>query len=173
MSELAPLSQALQARILELGHITGRFILRSGAVADSYYDKYRFMADPVTLRDICQAMAERLPNCDFVAGIEVGGIPLATGVSLASGRPLLIVRKTAKTYGTERLIEGGDVAGKRIVLIEDVVTTGGQIVLSAEEVRKAGGTVVAAMCVVDRGGSGRATLAGHDIAYQPLMSVNP
>lgn len=124
------LTPALQARILELGYITGRFTLRSGAVADSYYDKYRFMADPDTLRDICQAMADRLPPCDFVAGIEVGGIPLATGVSLASGRPLLIVRKSAKTYGTERLIEGADPAGRRVVLIEDVVSTGGQIVLS-------------------------------------------
>jgi orotate phosphoribosyltransferase len=173
MSEANPLPQALQDRILELGHITGRFVLRSGAVADSYYDKYRFMADPQTLGEICQAMAERLPDCDFVGGIEVGGIPLATGVSLASGKPLVIVRKAAKTYGTERLVEGADVTGKRVVLIEDVVTTGGQIVLSAAEIRKAGGTVVAALCVVDRNGTGRETLASHDIAYQPLMSVNP
>jgi len=165
------LDPELRARILALGHITGRFTLRSGALADSYYDKYRFMADPDTLRDICQAMADRLPPCDFVAGIEVGGIPLATGVSLASGRPLLIVRKAAKTYGTERLIEGADPAGKRVVLIEDVVTTGGQIVLSAEELRKAGAEVVAAMCVVDRGGVGRETLASHNIDYLPLMSV--
>ena len=165
------LDPELRARILALGHITGRFTLRSGALADSYYDKYRFMADPDTLRDICQAMADRLPPCDFVAGIEVGGIPLATGVSLASGRPLLIVRKAAKTYGTERLIEGADPAGKRVVLIEDVVTTGGQIVLSAEELRKAGAEVVAAMCVVDRGGVGRQTLASHNIDDLPLMSV--
>jgi len=163
----------LRARILALGHITGRFTLRSGAVADSYYDKYRFMADPPTLRDICQAMADRLPPCDFVAGIEVGGIPLATGVSLASGRPLLIVRKAAKTYGTEKLIEGADPAGAGVVLIEDVVTTGGQIVLSAEELRKAGAEIVAAMCVVDRGGAGRQTMASHNIDYLPLMSVQP
>jgi orotate phosphoribosyltransferase len=163
----------LQARILALGHITGRFTLRSGVVADSYYDKYRFMADPDVLRGICQAMAERLPDCDYVAGIEVGGIPLATGLSLASGKPLLIVRKAAKTYGTERLIEGADPAGQRVVLIEDVVTTGGQIVLSAEELRKAGATVASAMCVVDRGGSGRATLERHGISYRPLMSVQP
>jgi orotate phosphoribosyltransferase len=118
-------------------------------------------------------MAERLPDCDFVAGIEVGGIPLATGVSLASGRPLLIVRKAAKTYGTEKLIEGADPAGARVVLIEDVVTTGGQIVLSADELRKAGAEVVAAMCVVDRGGPGRETLAANGISYIPLMSVKP
>ena len=167
------LSPNLQARILALGHIQGRFTLRSGAVADSYYDKYRFMADPDTLSQICQAMADRLPDCDFVAGIEVGGIPLATGVSLASGRPLLIVRKVAKTYGTERLIEGAEVAGRRVVLIEDVVTTGGQIVLSAAELREAGAVVVAAMCVVDRGGVGRETLAANGIDYLPLMSVQP
>jgi orotate phosphoribosyltransferase len=167
------LDPALQARILKLGHISGRFTLRSGAIADSYYDKYRFMADPDVLRAICRAMAERLPPCDFVAGIEVGGIPLATGVSLAGGKPLLIVRKAAKAYGTERLIEGADPAGQRVVLIEDVVTTGGQIVLSAEELRKAGAEVVAAMCVVDRGGAGRQTMASHNIDYLPLMSVQP
>lgn len=166
-----PLAPDLQARILALGHITGRFTLRSGRVADSYYDKYRFMADPQVLGAICQAMAERLPECDYVAGIEVGGIPLATGVSLASGKPLLIVRKAAKTYGTERLIEGADPAGKRVVLIEDVVTTAGQIVLSAEELRKAGAEVVAALCVVDRGGSGAANLDAARIPYVPLMSV--
>jgi orotate phosphoribosyltransferase len=131
------------------------------------------MADPDVLRAICQAMSERLPPCDFVAGIEVGGIPLATGVSLASGKPLLIVRKAAKTYGTEKLIEGSDPTGKRVVLIEDVVTTGGQIVLSAEELRKAGATVVAALCVVDRGGAGRQTLISHNIDYLPLMSAQP
>jgi orotate phosphoribosyltransferase len=163
----------LQARILALGHITGRFTLRSGQLADSYYDKYRLMADPEVLRAICQAMADRLPPCDFVAGIEVGGIPLATGLSLASGKPLLIIRKAAKTYGTERLIEGADPAGKRVVLIEDVVTTGGQIVLSAAELRKAGARVVAAMCVVDRGGTGRETLASHSVDYIPLMNVQP
>ena len=65
------------------------------------------------------------------------------------------------------------VAGARVVLIEDVVTTGGQIVLSAEELRRAGAEVVAAMCVVDRGGSGRDTLAGHKLDYIPLMSVQP
>ena len=167
------LDPELSARILTLGHITGRFTLRSGAVADSYYDKYRFMADPDTLRRICQAMADRLPACDYVAGIEVGGIPLATGVSLASGRPLLIVRKAAKAYGTERLIEGADPAGKRVVLIEDVVTTGGQIVLSAAGLREAGAEVVAAMCVVDRGGPGRHTLASNHIDYLPLMSIQP
>jgi orotate phosphoribosyltransferase len=165
------LSKELQQRILALGHVTGRFTLRSGQVADSYYDKYRFMADPDVLRAICQAMAERLPDCDYVAGIEVGGIPLATGVSLASGKPLLIVRKAAKTYGTERLIEGADPAGQRVVLIEDVVTTGGQIVLSAEELRKAGAEVAAALCVVDRGGKGRETLAAAGLAYIPLMCV--
>jgi orotate phosphoribosyltransferase len=163
----------IEARILALGHITGRFTLRSGKVADSYYDKYRFMADPEVLRAICQAMAEALPPCDFVGGIEVGGIPLATGVSLAAGKPLLIIRKAAKTYGTERLIEGADPAGKRVVLIEDVVTTGGQIVLSADELRKAGAEVVAALCVIDRGGSGRETLAGQGIDYRPLMTVQP
>jgi orotate phosphoribosyltransferase len=167
------LSSDLQARILALGHITGRFTLRSGKVADSYYDKYRFMADPEVLRAICQAMAEILPLCDFVGGIEVGGIPLATGASLASGKPLLIIRKAAKTYGTERLIEGADPAGKRVVLIEDVVTTGGQIVLSAEELRKAGAEVVAALCVVDRGGSGRETLEKNGISFRPLMTVAP
>jgi orotate phosphoribosyltransferase len=165
------LDPALQARILELGHITGRFTLRSGQVADSYYDKYRFMADPDVLRGICQAMAERLPECDYVAGIEVGGIPLATGVSLASGKPLLIVRKAAKTYGTERLIEGADPAGKRVVLIEDVVTTGGQIVLSAQELRKAGAEVTVALCVVDRGGKGRQTLEAAGLDYVPLMTA--
>ena len=163
----------LEARILALGHITGRFTLRSGQVADSYYDKYRFMADPEVLRAICRVMAEWLPPCDYVAGIEVGGIPLATGVSLASGKPLLIVRKAAKTYGTERLIEGADPAGQRVVLIEDVVTTGGQIVLSAQELRKAGADVVAAMCVIDRGGAGRQALAAAGIDFLPLMSARP
>lgn len=68
-----PPDPGLQARILELGLVRGRFTLRSGAVADCYYDKYRFMADPETLRAICSAMVERLPECDFVGGIEVGG----------------------------------------------------------------------------------------------------
>lgn len=98
---------SLASRIYERAHLTGEFRLRSGAVSNEYFDKYLLESDPALLGEIAQAMAALLPEgVDALAGLELGGVPLATMVSQACGLPTFFVRKQAKTYGTCKLAEG-------------------------------------------------------------------
>src|SRR5258708_2218703 len=101
---------ALARAIYELAHLTGQFTLRSGAVSDEYFDKYLFEGDPELLRDIAEQLAALVPpDTDALAGLELGGVPIATALSNRTGLPTRFVRKAAKGYGTCRLAEGGDI----------------------------------------------------------------
>ena len=163
----------LAARIHATSYLTGSFTLRSGLVASEYFDKYRFESDPALLRDIATLAATRLPpGVDGLAGLELGGVPIATALSLATGLPAYFVRKEAKKYGTERLCEGGDVTGRQLLVVEDVVTTGGQIVMSTDDLRAAGAVVTDALCVVDRESGGPETLAGSGITLHSLFTMS-
>jgi orotate phosphoribosyltransferase len=125
--------------------------LSSGARSDYYLDKYRFETRPDLLRRIAAALAGLLPaGIDRIAGPELGAVALAAAVSLETGRPFVIVRKAAKGYSTERLVEGELAPGDRIALLEDVLTTGAQAIRAADRLREAGAEVVAILGVVDR-----------------------
>jgi orotate phosphoribosyltransferase len=105
----------LARRIYERSRLTGEFRLRSGAMSDEYFDKYLFESDPQLLREVAGALVALLPDgVDVLAGLELGGVPLATVISQVSGLPTLCVRKRPKTYGTCRLSEGGAVSGRRL-----------------------------------------------------------
>jgi orotate phosphoribosyltransferase len=131
--------------------LTGEFTLRSGQVASEYFDKYLFETDPALLARVASAMAPLLPDhTDLLGGLEMGGIPIVTVVSARSGLPALFVRKQAKTYGTCKLAEGPDVAGRRITLIEDVITTGGAVRDATVALRAAGARVDTVVCAIDR-----------------------
>ena len=161
----------LAARIYGVSHLRGEFRLRSGATSETYFDKYRFESDPVLLREIAEAMAGLLPaDVEALAGLELGGVPLATMISQVTGLPALFVRKEAKTYGTCQLAEGGEIGGRQLVIIEDVVTSGGQVVDSCERLRDLGATVDVACCVIDRDAGGTANLADRSIEMRALFS---
>ena len=142
---------ALGTRILNAAYLEGDFVLRSGKRSRYYLDKYRFTTDPRLLRDIASALGQRLPvNTQRLAGPELGAVPLATAVSLATDVPSILVRAKAKGYGTGRRFEGVLNQGDRVVMIEDVLTTGGQAVESAEALRDAGAQISLVLGVVDR-----------------------
>jgi orotate phosphoribosyltransferase len=151
--------------------LTGRFVLRSGRTADEYFDKYRFEADPVLLERVAAGLAELIPpGIEVLAGLEMGGIPVVTALARHVGLPCAFVRKTAKAYGTARLAEGVDIAGRRVLVVEDVVTSGGQIVISTGQLRDLGATIEHALCVIDRDEGATTALAGHGIALRALFS---
>ena len=162
--------QELARAIYAISHITGKFRLRSGAESSEYFDKYRFEADPKLLRAICAAMVPLLPpTVQVLAGLELGGVPIATMLADITGLPVVFVRKAAKTYGTCALAEGAVVAGRTLVIVEDVVTSGGQVALSAQDLRELGATVAHAVCVIDRESGGREKLADAGIELHPLF----
>ncbi len=141
----------LARRVQQACYLSGRFVLRSGQVTDFYFDKYQFEADPVLLRAVADLAAPLIPpGTEILAGLELGGVPISTALSLVTGVPQVLVRKQAKTYGTARLAEGPDVAGRRLLVVEDVITTGGQVVSSTEELRARGALVGTVLCVIDR-----------------------
>ena len=165
--------QALARAITDRALIHGQFLLRSGATSTEYFDKYMFESDPQLLRAIAEALAPLVPTgIDALAGLELGGVPLAVMLSQVTGGPTLFVRKKAKEYGTMRFAEGGAVAGKRLLVIEDVVTSGGQVVLSTRDLRSAGATVAAALCVIDREAGGGAALAAEGVALRALFTMS-
>lgn len=163
----------LARRVYQVCHLEGSFTLRSGAVASNYFDKYRFESDPRLLREIALALRPLVPaNVDALAGLELGGVPIATALSRETGLPALFVRKKAKEYGTCRLAEGGDAKGRRLLVIEDVVTSGGQILLSCRELRALGAEIVGALCVIDRESGGAESLAAEGIALTALFRAS-
>lgn len=160
----------LAADVARVAQLRGDFILSSGRRSAYYFDKYRFETDPALLRRIARGLAGLLDtNVDRLAGPELGAVALVTAVSLETGIPFVIVRRAAKDHGGSRQIEGTLAAGDRVVVIEDVITTGGQALAAAERVAAAGATVTAILAVIDReeGGSDAIRSAGHD--FRPLL----
>jgi len=135
-------AETLAARVYARAHLSGEFRLRSGAISGEYFDKYLFEGDPQLLREVGEALVTLLPERVDAAGLVLGGVPLATIVSQVSGLPTLFVREQAKTYGTCRLAEGGDVAGRRIAVVEDVVSSGGALIEGCSALRELGADVV-------------------------------
>jgi len=163
----------LADRVYAASHLTGSFVLRSGRTADRYFDKYRFESDPVLLADIVEALVPLVPpGIEGLAGLELGGVPLAVMLSSETGLPAYFVRKQPKKYGTEQVCEGGDIAGRNLLIVEDVVTTGGQLVLSAQDLRAEGGIVRHALCVIDRQGGGADVVGAEGISLRALFTMS-
>lgn len=162
---------ALAHSIRDIATLTGTFTLRSGLTASTYFDKYRFEADPTLLAAVAEAMVPLIPaDTEVLAGLEMGGIPIATALSLESGLPAAFVRKEAKRYGTCQLAEGSAIDGKSVLVVEDVVTTGGQLLLSIADLRERGADITHALCAIDRGQGGAEALAAIGVTLLPLLT---
>jgi orotate phosphoribosyltransferase len=162
----------LAKKIYDISHLTGEFKLRSGQVSNEYFDKYRFEARPELLKEIARQMKSLVPaGTEVLAGLEMGGIPIATALSLETGIPCVFVRKKAKDYGTCQFAEGFDVKGKKVCVIEDVITTGGQVILSAEDLRRLHAQVSAVLCVIHRGSGQEPKLAEQGLEMKALLTM--
>ena len=151
--------------------LTGEFTLRSGQVAPEYFDKYLFESDPHLLARVATQMVDLLPaGTELLGGLELGGIPIATMLSSLTGHPGLFVRKKAKEYGTCKLAEGPDVAGRRVTIIEDVITTGGAVRDATRALRDAGAIVEVVVCAIDRSPAGENPLADVGLEVRPVLT---
>jgi len=162
----------LAREIFNTSHLTGVFKLRSGKESDKYFDKYLFESNPKLLAEVAEKLVPLIPqDTEILAGLEMGGIPIATALSLKTGIPVVFVRKKAKEYGTCKLAEGIDIQDKKVCIIEDVVTTGGQILLSAEDLKKYGAKVKDVICVIEREAAGRTNLESADLVFHSLFTM--
>jgi orotate phosphoribosyltransferase len=158
--------------IYNISHITGEFLLRSGQISNEYFDKYKFESVPNLLAPIAREMKNLIPpGTEILGGLEMGGIPLSTALSLETNLPSVFVRKKAKEYGTRKLAEGIDFYNKQMCVIEDVVTTGGQIILSVKELRELGAKIDTVLCVIVRDPKAFDKLAEEGLKLKPLYTM--
>ncbi|MEZ5093967.1 orotate phosphoribosyltransferase [Nocardioides sp.] len=151
--------------------LTGEFTLRSGQLATEYFDKYLFEAEPALLARVVAQMEQLVPEgTELLGGLELGGVPIATMLSARTGLPALFVRKKAKDYGTCKLAEGSDVAGRRVTLVEDVITTGGAVRDATRALRDAGAVVEVVVCAIDRSPAGQNPLADVGLEVRPVLT---
>lgn len=149
--ESYPTREYLAKEVAQTALRRGEFTLKSGGLSNFYFDKYLIEAKPALLRRLALCMAQRIPGgTQVLAGLEMGGIPLVTLLSSITGIPAAFVRKERKTYGTCFVIEGTDIVGKQVCIVEDVVTSGGAVFDGAHELRESGALVHDAICLIAR-----------------------
>jgi orotate phosphoribosyltransferase len=150
----------------------GAFTLASGETSDVYIDVKRAWTDPRRLDLLARALAARVGSADRLAGMELGAVPLVVATALRTGLPYVVLRKAAKEHGTRQSFEGDLPPGTRVLLIEDVSTTGGSSLRSVEILRTAGGVVDRALVVVDRESGARDRLAAAGVRLEPLVTLS-
>ena len=164
--------QQLAAEVFRLSHRTGTFKLRSGQISNEYFDKYQFESQPGTLKEIARQLAALIPpGTELLGALEMGGIPIATAIAFETGHQVVFVRKAPKDYGTCRFAEGPEIKGRRITLIEDVITTGGQVVQSAADLRGDGAIITDVVGVIDRSEGKPEKLAQAGLKLHALFTM--
>ena len=148
----------------------GDFTLASGRKSRFYIDIKKAITQPAILKKIASEVLMKNPPFDAVAGVAVGGVPLAVAVSLESGKPYVIIRKEQKAHGLASHIIG-EVSGKRVLLVEDVTTSGGSALFGIEQLRSAGAVVEEVITVVDRDEGAEKTLSDLNVKLTPLVSM--
>jgi orotate phosphoribosyltransferase len=162
----------LGREIVKASYLKGDFVLRSGKHSNRYFDKFLFETDPALLRRLGKHLAELVPaDTELLAAPELGAVLLGGAVSMQTGLPLLLVRKEPKAYGTSKQIEGRYEAGRRVTVIEDVVTTCGDSLRTVQVLRDARLEVIHLAVVLDRSEGGAENIAGAGIPYSPLFRV--
>jgi len=149
----------------------GTFTLASGRTSSYYIDIKKAVTRPELLRAIGEAMAPYAAKADKVAGVELGAVPIAAAVSLASGKPYLMVRKATKEHGTKREFEGDLSKGDKVLFVEDVITTGGTLRGAIERMRAQGAVIDDVVAVVDREEGGKIALAEITIRLHALVTA--
>lgn len=152
----------------------GTFKLSSGKTSNVYVDVRRLYSHPVELKVVVAELTELIKqlNCDYVAGVESGGIPLATLCSYTLGKPLVYVRKKPKEHGTQKMIEGHiESEGAVAVVVDDVATTGSSILKAVTVLREAGFEVRDALVVIDREEGAESALKNNGVALHALLKL--
>jgi orotate phosphoribosyltransferase len=166
----------LRKLIADLAVVHGRVVLSSGREADYYVDLRRVTLHHVAAPLIGSVMLETVADLEFdaVGGLTLGADPVATAMlhtAAARGRALdaFVVRKTEKAHGLQRRVEGPDVAGRRVLAVEDTSTTGGSVLTAVDALRQAGADVIGVAVIVDRGAGDAVRAAG--LAYRSAFSL--
>jgi len=161
----------LARKLVAACYLKGDFVLASGRRSKYYFDKYRFETRPDLLAPVAELIAARItPGVTRIAGPELGAVAIATAVSLSSGLPFIIVRGEAKEYGTSKRIEGPFEPGDEVVVLEDVLTTGGSVIKAAQAVVDAGCRGTHIIGVVDREEGAREAIVAAGFGLEAVFT---
>ena len=166
--------QQLAAELFHLGAVKfGSFTLASGIQSPIYVDLRLLVSKPTLLARAAQAYAAILADidCERIAGVPYAALPIGTAVAIAADKPLIYPRKEAKSHGLGKLIEGAWQAGERVVVIEDLITSGGSTIETAEQLRAAGLVVEHVIVLIDREQGGVAKLAQAGIQAHSVFKL--
>jgi orotate phosphoribosyltransferase len=164
--------QQVIERISQTALLRGTFTLRSGRTSSYYLDKYLFETQPDILEALGAMFAERVgDDVDVLAGAELGGIPLVAAASIASGKPTVLIRNQKKDYGTAKQLEGRLEADQRVVIVEDVATTGGQVLEAAKVIEQSGAKVVKIIAVIDRQEGAQQNVENAGYVFESLLTT--
>ena len=163
----------LAKRIAEVALLRGEFTLRSGRKSNYYLDKYRFETQPDVLQALGKLFAEHVgSHVDRIAGAELGAIPLATVTAIASGKPCVFLRNQKKDYGTAKLVEGVLNKGETVLIVEDVMTTGGQVLESCKVLQELGVKIDRIVGVIDRMEGARENIEKAGFKFESLFTTD-
>ncbi len=161
--------------VKELAVVHGKVTLSSGKEADYYVDLRRATLHHEASRLIGALLRELTVDWDFAAvgGLTLGADPVATSIMHADGRDIdaFVVRKEAKKHGMQRRIEGADVEGKKVLVVEDTTTTGNSPLTAVAALREAGAEVVGVATVVDRETGAGDVIAAEGLEYRSLLGL--
>jgi orotate phosphoribosyltransferase len=161
----------LANRIREAAYLEGDFTLRSGRKSKYYLDKYLFETQPDILHELGTLFAGYVRSTTtLIAGAELGGVALAAAASMASGKPFVIIRNAKKEYGTSKPYEGKLLASDRVLLVEDIATTGGQVLEAAKLITSLGAKVERIVAVIDRQEGARENIEAAGFAFESLFT---
>lgn len=162
----------LAKRIAQVALLHGEFTLRSGRKSNYYLDKYRFETQPDILIELGKMFAAKItPDIQRIAGAELGAVPLAAAAAMYSGKPCVFIRNQKKDYGTAKQVEGILEPGDKVVIVEDVLTTGGQVLEAAQSIKSLGGVVDRIIAVIDRMEGARENIEGAGYRFEALFTT--
>jgi orotate phosphoribosyltransferase len=163
--------EQLAKRIAAVALLRGEFTLRSGRKSNYYLDKYRFETQPDVLAELGKLLADRVTaHTTRIAGAELGAVPLAAAAGMAANKPFVFIRNQKKDYGTAKQIEGVLERGDMVMIVEDVLTTGGQVLEAVKTLQDAGAKVERIVAVIDRLEGARQNIEKEGLIFECLFT---
>jgi len=168
------MNKALLTAIKKAAYLEGDFTTRAGKKTNYYIDKYLFETDPSILKLLAKEIAATLPalsSFDRLAAPELGAVSIAAAVALEVNKPFIIVKKQSKEYGTQKLIEGQFYKQERVVVIEDILTTGGAVLRACDILVENNVQIIEIIGVINREEGAHEAITSKGISYKALFTA--